>query len=126
MDICRFDGGDCCERNLIGNGVCDEVNNFESCGNFDGGDCIMIKGPAIYGKVTAKPSTTTEETVSQLILNQIKTNKSQKSSLDIEIYGGKESKFLKKSPFKRLPSYTLGFTNSLKDHCIKIFLKTAQ
>lgn len=87
MDICRFDGGDCCERNLIGNGVCDEVNNFESCGNFDGGDCIMIKGPAIYGKVTAKPSTTTEETVSQLILNQIKTNKSQKSSLDIEIYG---------------------------------------
>ena len=53
----------------------------------------MIKGPAIYGKVTAKPSTTTEETVSQLILNQIKTNKSQKSSLDIEIYGGKESKF---------------------------------
>merc|ERR1712061_56426 len=87
MDICRFDGGDCCERNLIGNGVCDEVNDFESCGNFDGGDCIMIKGPAIYGKVTAKPSTTTEETVSQLILNQIKTNKSQKSSVDIEIYG---------------------------------------
>ena len=116
MDICRFDGGDCCERNLIGNGVCDEVNNFESCGNFDGGDCIMIKGPAIYGKVTAKPSTTTEETVSQLILNQIKTNKSQKSSVDIEIYGGKESKLRKKekSPFKRLPSYNLGFTNSLK------------
>ena len=56
----------------------------------------MIKGPAIYGKVTAKPSTTTEETVSQLILNQIKTNKSQKSSLDIEIYGGKESKLKKK------------------------------
>ena len=111
MDICHFDGGDCCERNLIGNGVCDEVNNFESCGNFDGGDCIMIKGPAIYGKVTAKPSTTTEETVSQLILNQIKTNKSQKSSVDIEIYGGKdkESEFLKKSPFKRLPSYTLGW-----------------
>ena len=86
----HFDGIDCCERKQIGNGVCDEVNNFESCWNFDGGDCIMIKGPAIYGKVTAKPSTTTEETVSQLILNQIKTNKSQKSSLDIEIYGGKE------------------------------------
>ena len=31
MDVCRFDGGDSCERNLIGNGVCDEVNNFESC-----------------------------------------------------------------------------------------------
>ena len=113
MDICRFDGGDCCERNLIGNGVCDEVNNFESCGNFDGGDCIMIKGPAIYGKVTAKPSTTTEETVSQLILNQIKTNKSQKSSLDIEIYGGKESKLKKKKNHLLkdylASSYTLGW-----------------
>ena len=73
MDLCRFDGGDCCERNLIGNGVCDEVNNFKSCGNFDGGDCI--KGPAVYGKVTSKPQTTTEDTISQLILNQIKTNK---------------------------------------------------
>ena len=113
MDICRFDGGDCCERNLIGNGVCDEVNNFESCGNFDGGDCIMIKGPAIYGKVTAKPSTTTEETVSQLILNQIKTNKSQKSSVDIEIYGGKESKLKKKKNHLLkdylASSYTLGW-----------------
>ena len=125
MDICRFDGGDCCERNLIGNGVCDEVNNFESCGNFDGGDCIMIKGPAIYGKVTAKPSTTTEETVSQLILNQIKTNKSQKSSLDIEIYGGKESK-LKKKKKNHLLNLGLGFTNSLKNHCTKNVLKTAK
>ena len=49
------------------------MNNFESCGNFNGGDCIMIKGPAFYGTVTAKPSMITEETVSQLILNQIKT-----------------------------------------------------
>ena len=95
MDICRFDGGDCCERNLIGNGICDEVNNFESCGNFDGGDCIL-KGPAIYGKVTSKPSTTTEDTVSQLLLNQINTNKSQKSSVDIEIDRGKESRFRNK------------------------------
>ena len=39
MDICRFDGGDCCKKHLIANGVCDEVNNFETCGNFDGGDC---------------------------------------------------------------------------------------
>ena len=39
LDICRFDGGDCCKKHLIANGVCDEVNNFESCGNFDGGDC---------------------------------------------------------------------------------------
>ena len=39
MDICLYDGGDCCKNNLIGNGVCDEVNNFKSCGNFDGGDC---------------------------------------------------------------------------------------
>ena len=91
MDVCRFDGGDCCERNLIGNGVCDEVNNFESCWNFDGGDCIMIKGPAIYGKVTAKPSTITEESVSQSILNQI----AQKSSMDIEMYEGKDYQNLK-------------------------------
>ena len=52
------------DSRVIGNGVCDEVNNFESCENFNGGDCIMIKGPAIYGKVTAKPSMITEETVS--------------------------------------------------------------
>ena len=57
MDVCHFDGVYCCERNLIGNGVCDKVNNFESCGNFDGGDCIMFKGSAINGKVTAKSST---------------------------------------------------------------------
>ena len=39
MDICQFDRGDCCEEMLIGNGVCEEENNFASCGNFDGGDC---------------------------------------------------------------------------------------
>ena len=39
MDICRYDGGDCCKNHLVGNGVCDEMNNFESCGNYDGGDC---------------------------------------------------------------------------------------
>ena len=55
----------------------------------------MIKSLAIYGKVTAKLSTITEETVSQLILNQIKTNKSQKSSMDIEMYGGKDYQNLK-------------------------------
>ena len=87
----HFYGIDCCERKQIGNGVCDEVNNFESCWNFDGGDCIMIKSPAIYGKVTAKPSTITEETVSQSILNQI----AQKSSMDIEMNGGKDYQNLK-------------------------------
>ena len=39
MDACQFDGGDCCQKSLIGNGVCDDVNNFATCGNFDGGDC---------------------------------------------------------------------------------------
>ena len=47
MDICQFDKGDCCEEMLIGNGVCEDENNFASCGNFDGGDCqgkkIFIK-----------------------------------------------------------------------------------
>ena len=51
----------------------------------------MIKSPAIYGKVTAKPSTITEETVSQSILNQI----AQKSSMDIEMYEGKDYQNLK-------------------------------
>ena len=55
----------------------------------------MIKSLAIYGKVTAKPSTIAKETVSQLILNQIKTNKAQKSSIDIEMYGGKDYQNLK-------------------------------
>ena len=31
MNVCHFDGVDCCERNLIGKGVYDEVNSFESC-----------------------------------------------------------------------------------------------
>ena len=39
MEACQFDGGDCCQKSLIGNGICEEANNFASCGNFDGGDC---------------------------------------------------------------------------------------
>ena len=31
--------GDCCINSWIGNGICDIVNNFSSCGNYDGGDC---------------------------------------------------------------------------------------
>ena len=30
MDKCQFDRGDCCEEMLIGNGVCEEENNFPS------------------------------------------------------------------------------------------------
>ena len=40
MDTCQFDRGDCCEKMLIGNGICEDENNFASCGNFDGGDCL--------------------------------------------------------------------------------------
>ena len=36
---CNYDGGDCCRQSWIGDGVCDNRNNFASCGNFDGGDC---------------------------------------------------------------------------------------
>ena len=38
---CDFDGGDCCRDDWIGNKFCDFVNNFENCGNFDGGDCEL-------------------------------------------------------------------------------------
>ena len=31
--------GDCCIKSWIGNRICDVVNNFSSCGNYDGGDC---------------------------------------------------------------------------------------
>ena len=31
--------GDCCIKSWIGNCICDVVNNFSSCGNYDGGDC---------------------------------------------------------------------------------------
>ena len=37
--LCIYDGGDCCEHRNIGNGRCENENNFASCGNFDGGDC---------------------------------------------------------------------------------------
>ena len=36
---CGFDGGDCCDTALNGNGICDPFNNFPLCNNFDGGDC---------------------------------------------------------------------------------------
>ena len=36
---CNFDGGDCCQQDLIGNGVCDQVNDFIECGFYDGWDC---------------------------------------------------------------------------------------
>ena len=38
--ICDFDGGDCCNSTLIGDGICENQNNFSSCYNFDGGDCL--------------------------------------------------------------------------------------
>ena len=31
--------GDCCIKSWIGNRICDVVNNFSSCGNYDGRDC---------------------------------------------------------------------------------------
>ena len=37
---CNFDGGDCWLTLLIGNNKCDPLNNFESCGDYDGGDCL--------------------------------------------------------------------------------------
>ena len=37
---CEFDGGDCCVQSMIGDRVCQGYNNFFSCGNYDGGDCI--------------------------------------------------------------------------------------
>ena len=49
MDKCQFDRGDCCEEMLIGNGVCEDENNFALCGNFDGGDC---QGKKIYCLLT--------------------------------------------------------------------------
>ena len=36
---CKLNDGDCCINSWIGNGICDVVNNFSSCGNYDGGDC---------------------------------------------------------------------------------------
>ena len=37
---CNYDGGDCCNQALIGDGICDKRNNFSMCGNYDGGDCV--------------------------------------------------------------------------------------
>ena len=37
--LCNYDGGDCCDQSEIGDGYCNNYNNFASCGNFDGGDC---------------------------------------------------------------------------------------
>ena len=36
---CDFYEGQCCAQWLIGDGTCDQPNNFSSCGNYDGGDC---------------------------------------------------------------------------------------
>jgi len=38
---CNYDGGDCCNHSWISDGYCDSINNFRSCGNFDGGDCLQ-------------------------------------------------------------------------------------
>ena len=45
LEQCQFDGGDCCQKSLNGNGICEPENNFETCGNFDGGDCIGTSSP---------------------------------------------------------------------------------
>ena len=37
---CNYDNGNCCEQDWISDGECDDQNNFGSCGNFDGGDCL--------------------------------------------------------------------------------------
>ena len=53
--ICYYDGGDCCDQNEIGDGVCQNYNNFATCGNFDGGDCIdkyqFSKSPCIFNGI---------------------------------------------------------------------------
>ena len=36
---CDYYRGGCCTQWLIGDGICDDVNNFQSCSNYDGGDC---------------------------------------------------------------------------------------
>ena len=36
---CDYDNGECCAHWLIGDGTCDQRNNFQVCGNYDGGDC---------------------------------------------------------------------------------------
>ena len=36
---CNFDRGDCCTDVLIGNRLCDDINNFQTCSYYDGGDC---------------------------------------------------------------------------------------
>ena len=36
---CDYYNGECCAQWLIGDGTCDEQNNFPSCNNHDGGDC---------------------------------------------------------------------------------------
>ena len=36
---CDYHKGECCAQWLIGDGICQEQNNFLSCDNFDGLDC---------------------------------------------------------------------------------------
>ena len=36
---CNHDGGDCCNQTLIGNRFCNDINNFETCSDYDDGDC---------------------------------------------------------------------------------------
>ena len=36
---CDYYKGECCTQWLIGDGTCDEQNNFLTCNNHDGGDC---------------------------------------------------------------------------------------
>ena len=36
---CDYHKGECCAQWLIGDGICQEQNNFLTCNNHDGGDC---------------------------------------------------------------------------------------
>ena len=36
---CNHDNEDCCDHSLIGNGVCNTVNNIPTCSYYDAGDC---------------------------------------------------------------------------------------
>ena len=53
MEHCQYDGGDCCNKTLSGNGHCDPENDFETCEKFDAGDCLVK--PLVEKQVIPNP-----------------------------------------------------------------------
>ena len=37
---CNYEKGECCIESWTGDRVCDKMNDFATCNNYDGGDCI--------------------------------------------------------------------------------------